>query len=143
MAVGALSRRNSVRPCQREAGAAVVERRTGPCAGAVALRTSLRKARGHVVRIRGALEILEVTRYARRFAQIVVVINVAIRALPWWHHMRTGQREASRAVIEGCIRPRAGGVALGTSLREIRGHMVRVRRALEVLQVTRNTRRAR
>jgi hypothetical protein len=41
-------------------------------------------------------------------------------------------------VIKGCARPRSRAVALFASLREPGLHVIRIRRALEVLQVTRN-----
>ena len=44
---------------------------------------------GHVIRITGALEILQVTAYARRTRQVVVVVDVAINALPRRYRMRT------------------------------------------------------
>ncbi len=43
---------------------------------------------GHVIRITGALEILQVTGYARRAREVVVIIDVAITTLPWRHGMR-------------------------------------------------------
>ena len=66
--------------------------------------------------------------------QIVIVVYVALCA----SHGRvsTSQREARSRVIECCSRPRCGGVALLTRLRESRCHVVRIRRSLEVLQVT-------
>ena len=53
-----------------------------PVAGAVALLTGLRETRRHVVRIRRALEILQVATHARRSGDRVVIVNVTIGALP-------------------------------------------------------------
>ena len=43
----------------------------------------------HVIRIAGALEIFQVTGYARRAREVVVIIYVAISALPGRYSMRT------------------------------------------------------
>ena len=141
MAVGALARRHRMPSRQREAGSAVVKRRTGPGAGGVALRTSLRKIRAHVIRIGGALEILQVTRNASRVRQVVVVVDMAVGALAWRHRVPSRQREASGAVVKRRIGPGTRAVALGTGLRKIRAHVIRIGGALEILQVTRNARR--
>lgn len=119
VAICALARRNSMRSCQRKARRAVVECRIGPSARGVALSTSLRETGGHMVRVRGALEVLEVTRNAGCIRQVVVVINVAIRALAWWNGMSSCQREAGRVVVKRRIGPGAGGMALRTGLRKI------------------------
>ena len=46
-----------------------------------------------------------VARVAGRAAQIVVVLDMAVGALPRRHLMRTRQRESSAAVIERRIQP--------------------------------------
>ena len=51
---------------------------------------SLREIRRHVVRVRGALIILQVARHARRAVQVVVIVDVAIRALPRRHRVLPG-----------------------------------------------------
>lgn len=53
-----------------------------------------------MVRIRRCLKILEVTRDAGRGRKIVVVVDVAIDALPWWHDVRAGERETGCRVIK-------------------------------------------
>jgi hydrogenase maturation factor len=88
-----------------------------------------------VIRIRRALEILQVAGHARRTRQVVVVVDVAIGALPRRHGVQSGQLKPGSAVIEDCVQPGAGAVALLTSLREIRRDVIRIRRALKVLQV--------
>ena len=121
----------------------MVEHRTRPGAGRVALGTGLREVRGYVVRVRGALEVFQVTRNAGRIRQVVVIVDVAIAALPRRDRVCAGQREPSCIVIECRIGPGARAVALGAGLREVRRNVVRVRGALKVLQVTRNTCRTR
>jgi hypothetical protein len=102
--------------------------------------TGLRKSSGHVIRVCGALEILQVTGNARRTRQVVIVIDVAVRALARWNRMRPSQCESGGAVIEGRGRPTARAVALRTGLGKIRAHVIWIRGALEVLQVTRHAR---
>ena len=41
-------------------------------------------------------------------------------------------------MVERRVHPRAGGMALVASLREIRRHVIRIRRALEIFQVARD-----
>ena len=47
------------------------------------------------------------------------------------------------AVVEGGIQPAGGVVTLLTGLREIRRHVIRIRRALEIFQVAGHARGAR
>ena len=214
--VRTLSRGHRMRSGQREAGGAVVESCIQPTGSAVALLAGLREIRRHVIRVRRALEILQVTRHAGGAGQVVVVVDVAIRAEAWRHgvragqnesgggvievaigpghrvvallagcresgmryrcgrrvvvglvatdaggrgevvvvidvairaearrhRVRTAQRETGGAVVEGCVQPTRSAVALFAGLREIRRHVIRVRRALEILQVTRHAGRA-
>ena len=89
-----------------------------------------------MIRIGGAVKVRLVAADACGVCagQIVIVVYVALRAGNC--RMRPSQRETGRRVIECCSRPRCGGVALLTRLRESRCHVVRIRRSLEVLQVT-------
>lgn len=80
--------------------------------------------------------VLLVTRVARRAAQPVVVVHVAVRTLTRRNGMGTRQRKTCAGVVERCIQPRARVVALFATLREIRGHVVRIRRSLVILQMT-------
>ena len=133
--IRALAGRHCVHSRQRESSRGVVERRLHPGAGAVVARlASLRETRGNVVRIRGALEILQVTSYAGRAAQGVVAVDVAIGALARGHCMHSGQREAGRGVIELSVAPLHYVVALFTRCRKAAvGH--RCGRAGEILLV--------
>jgi len=117
----------------------VVESSIQPGSRVVALITALRKVRRHVVGIRGSLVILQVTAHAGRGGQVVVVVDVAVAALPRWNRVRPGQRESGAVVIERRIQPGGRVVALITALRKVRRHMIGIRCALVVLQVTGHT----
>ena len=127
--------RGRVRPGQGEPGGRVVEIRAHPRGGVVALRAGLREPGLHVVRVGRALEILQVAAHASCICagQAVVVVGVALDALN--AAMRTRQRETGGRVIESRARPRGGVVALRAGLREPGLHVIRLRRALEILQV--------
>jgi len=83
-------------------------------------------------RSRGAGEILLVTREARRTAQVVVVVDVAIDALAGWIRVPSGQKESGRAVIELGIQPVVGRVTAFASSRELGRNVVRVGSARKV-----------
>ena len=129
-----------VRSSQRETCGGVIERRRRPVGRAMALLASLREARAHVVRVGGALEILQVAAHASRVraGQVVIVIHMALHAL----HAGMGarQRESSRGVIEVRTVPRGGVVTLLAGLRETRSDVVRICGRLEVFQVAAHTR---
>lgn len=80
--VAALPRRYGVRAGQRESGFRMIERRRLPRRSVVAGVAGLGKSAGDVVRVRGVLKILQVTRYASLASQVVVVVAVAIATLP-------------------------------------------------------------
>ena len=56
-----------------------------------------------MVRIRGAVEIVQVTSHASRVGQVVIVIDVTLGALQ--RRVRSGKREPGAAVIEGSSQP--------------------------------------
>lgn len=85
MAIRALSRRNGVRAGQREVDRGVVKRRRGPRNRCVALRTVRRKIRCDMVGVGGALEVFQVAGYASCARQVVIVVGVAVGALPRRH----------------------------------------------------------
>ena len=66
----------------------------------MALIARLGETRGHMIRIGGALIVLQMTTDAGRRAQVVVVIYVAIGALPRWHGVQAGKREGRGIVVE-------------------------------------------
>ena len=63
--------------------------------------------------------ILLVAGVTRGAIQRVVVIDMAIGALPWRCRVRSGQRESGAVVVEGRIQPGSRVVTGGASLREI------------------------
>ena len=66
----------------------------------VALLASLREARAHVIRIGGALEILQVATHAGSISgcQGVVIVNVALRTLQ--SNVSPGKRETRGCVVK-------------------------------------------
>jgi len=71
----------------------------------MALLAGLGEIRHHVIRIRGALVVLQVARHASRVGQVVVVIYVTIGALPGRDSVQSGQRKASGGVVEAGVCP--------------------------------------
>ena len=124
-----------MRARQRESGGRMIECSVAPGRGGVALLTRRREVRLHVIRVRCAVKVRPVATHAGRVSsrQVVIAVHVALCALQ--RCMCTGQRESRRRVIEGRVAPSGGGVALLTGLREIRLHVVRIRRSLEIFQV--------
>ena len=83
----------------------MIESGIGPRRRAVALIAGLRKAGRNVIGVRGPLIVLQMTRHTGRARQGVVIVRMAIDALPRWNCMQTGQRETRTVVIEGRICP--------------------------------------
>jgi len=142
VAVAALPGRYRVGARQGKSSAVVIEGRVQPRSRVVALITALREVRGYVIRICRSLVVLQVTRHAGRAGQVVVVVDVAIGALPRRRRMHARERKSSAVVVEGGIQPRTRVVALAAALREIRAHVIRICRPLVVLQMARDTSRA-
>ena len=80
---------------------------------------SLRKSLRNVVRIRRALEILEVAAHARRTVQRVIVVDVAIRTGSRRNRVHAGQREVDARMVEGCRGPARRRMTCVASSREI------------------------
>ena len=83
----------------------------------------------------GIVVILLMAGYAGRRRQVVVIVDVAIDALPRGNGMRPGKRKSSRRVVELRSRPARCAVTRIASLREPARYVVRIRSALVVLQV--------
>jgi len=143
VAIGALPGRYRMGAGQWEASAVVIKGRVQPRSRAVALIAGLREVRRHVAGIRRSLKVLQMARHAGRNGQVVIVVDVAISTLPRRHRMHAGQRKSGAVMVEGRIQPRARVVALVAALGEVRRHVIGIRRPLIVLQVARDTRRAR
>jgi len=77
-----------------------------------------------VIRIRRGLKILQVAGDAGGAGEVVVVVDVAIETDARRIGVRIGQRKAHACVIKLCPRPTICSVALLTTDRETRGHMV-------------------
>ena len=105
MTIGTLPRRHSVGSSQRESGAVVVEGRIQPGSRVVTRGAGLREIRSCVIRIRRTLVILQVTRNASGAVQVVVVVHVAIGALPRRHGVHSRQREGGQRMVKRGIRP--------------------------------------
>ena len=128
---------------KREAGAVVIERGIKPGAGAVALLAGLREVRCDVVGIGCSLEVLEVTGDASRARQVVIVVDVAIGAGARRYGVQAGEGKTSACMVERRVHPVRGVVTLLAGLREVRGDVVGIGCALEVLEVAGDASRAR
>jgi len=106
-----------------------------PSRSVVTNLASLRKSAGDMVGIRGPLEVLQMARHAGIGSQVVIVIDVAISASSRRHSMLAVERKPGAVVVELRVRPVAGVVALLAGLREVRSNVIRIGRALEVVQV--------
>ena len=104
----------------------------------MALIAALREVRRDVVRVGRSLVVLQVAAYTGIGRQVVIIVDVAIRALPRRNSVHPGQREIRGVVVERGVRPRRGVVAQGASLRKTCGGVIRIVGALIVLQMARD-----
>jgi len=135
VAVSASPRGHRMHAGQREVDAVVVEAGRSPACRRVAGLAGLREPAGHVVGIRGPLEVFQMARHARSVVDRVVTINVAIRAGSRWHRVQTSEREPGAVVVECRVQPTTGVVAGFASLRESAGNVVGIRGSLEILEM--------
>ena len=132
-----------MRARQLKSSGGVVEGRIGPEHGVVAGFARGWEARRDVIHRRGRVVVIGLmARHTRGAGQVVVIVDVAIRTLPRRGRVRPGQREPRAVVVERRAQPGRGAVAGIASLREVRRHVIRIRRALVILQVTGDARRA-
>jgi len=125
MAIGALTRRRNVRASQRESRSGVIEFTVRPKHSVVAAFTCSWEVGRDVVHRRGRrVVVVHVARRTCRAGQVVVAVDVAIRALPRRRQMRTAQSESRAVVIEFAIRPKHAVVAGLTCSREMGGDVV-------------------
>ena len=136
MTVGAYPRRNRVRIGQSKSRRGVIEFAIRPEHRVVATFTSRRETGLDVIyRGRRGVVVVEVARNASRRRQIVVVVDVAIGAGPWWIGVRVRQGEPDGSVIESCRLPSNRSVTGLAGLRKSSGDVIWIRRALKILQV--------
>ena len=137
MAIGALPRRHGVHAGQRETGRGVIELAIGPLDRVVTLlaRRGEADVRHRGVRI---VEVGLVATDAGRFRDVVVVVDVAIGALPRRYRVRAGQGKfaVEWSKVAGCHAVVVWQVSQVCENFPL--HVVRIRRGLEVLQVARN-----
>ena len=138
VAVRALPWRHHMVARQRKSRFRVVKRCRLPSRSVVAHLAGLREPALHMVGIRRVLEVLQMTRHASRRRDVVVVVHVTVRALPWRHGVHARQWEVHRRVVETGGLPGGGRVARLASLGEAPGHVIRIGRALKVLQMARH-----
>ena len=113
----------------------MIERRRLPGRGAMANLASLRKPCLHVIGIGRTLKIFQVARHTSGGGQVVVVVGVAIRALPRWHGVHSSEREVHQRVIERRRLPCHGGMTLLAGLGEVGRNVVGIGRPLKILKV--------
>jgi hypothetical protein len=92
----------------------------------------LSEAQLHVIGIGRAGVVGQVTRYASRDRNVVVVVLVAIGTLPRRHGMHSSERKTGHRVIEFCIQPVIEAVAVVTGEREVASRVVGISRILEI-----------
>ena len=143
VAIGAAARWHRMRISQREPGGRVIKLAIRPLNGVVAGIASRREPGRSVCYGRGRIVVVGlVTGYTGRARQVVIIVDVAVGTGPRWHRVISGQREAGAVVIERCIRPGRGVMALIARLREVCRDVVGIRRSLIVLQVATDAGRA-
>jgi hypothetical protein len=77
-----------------------------------------------------------VTTDARHAAQVVIVVDVAVDALPGRIRVSTGQKKSSASVVKFGIQPVICAVAVFANRGELGGDVIRIRRLLEYGLVT-------
>jgi len=109
----------------------VVEGRIRPLNGVVA---ELASGREPAVwnRTGRTCKVLLMAGNARSIRDAEVVIDVAVRALPWWDSVRSGQRECGFRVVETSGLPCRSRVAELASLGKTASNVVRILRSLKI-----------
>ena len=102
----------------------VIEHSIKPGVGVVTGLTRGGEVRGRVIRIGRTVVIRLVARVAIRIGDVVVAVDVAIRAGPWRHSVLAGQCPASLRVIELAVCPRHRVMAYLASCRELGSNVV-------------------
>jgi hypothetical protein len=115
----------------------VIEGRTVPTRGAMALLAGLGESRLHVVGILRPLEIFQVAADTGRAGQVEVVVYVTINALARRNRVAVRQRKSHRRVIKLHIEPAVRVVAQVARRREPSARMVRRGSRLKVFLMAR------
>lgn len=118
----------------------VIKGRAGPRRSCVTRLARRWKSRCHVIRVRRSRVIDFVARVAIGRNAGVIASDVAVRTRH--RGVSAGQREYGLAVIEGRRLPGTSVMADFARLRESGLHVIRVRSAVEIFQVTRRAGRA-
>lgn len=118
---------------QRKASTIMVELRSRPRNCGVTDRTIGRESSLPMIGVSGAVVILHVASTASDTAQVVVAVDVTLRALQ--RCVPSGQRKSHQAMVESCRLPGIGSVASLAGLWQVQSHVVRVRRPAEIRQV--------
>lgn len=98
-------------------------------------RTSLGEPSGNVIRICGRLKVLQMAANASGRADVVIVVDVTIGALPRRHGVPAGQGKSHRAVVEVYVDPVICSVATLAISRKIGRCVIGVAGGLEILGV--------
>lgn len=88
-----------------------------------------------MVGIGGSLIVLQVAGNAGSAAQVVIVVDMAIRTLPRRNGVSCAEGESHRVVIEGRIEPAVGAVTVIAVRGEHCRNVVGIARALEIFGV--------
>lgn len=127
---------NTIRVAVIRGEVRVIERGSGPCGGRMAGVTGRREASRLVIGVGGPIVVGGMATIAGRWQRRVVVVHVALRALH--AGVRAREWKCSLGMIKCCRHPCRGGVADLAGLWDPGGRVVRIRRALVILQVARD-----
>lgn len=108
-----------------------------PSDSGVAGLTVLREPPRDVIRIRSALEILQMAGSAGRAGQVVVIVDMAVEANARRIGVRIRERETDAGMIEFCVQPGIRPMTSFARRRETGGHMARVGCGLKIIRVAR------
>src|SRR5260370_42183759 len=90
------------------------------------------KAGCHVVGVRRSFVVLEVAGNTRGTAEVVIAVDMAIRAQPWGNGVSARQRKSHRSVVEFGVEPVVGSVARVASGGEFSGNVIGTDGGLEI-----------
>ena len=137
VAIGASARWDGVRPGQRPSSLRMIELAVHPVDRVMTGFTgSGETGRDMVNGLLGVVVILLMAGDARSLGQVVIVVDMAIRAGAGRHGMAASQREFGFIVFKLSRLPGVGRMAYFASLGEAALYVVRVLAVLEILQVT-------